>query len=197
MGQKIDVSKFDHFVFSNAMHTLHDSMSPHYKTGNYIEYIKSICLGRLFSDCNFLFSMRNRTIPTCYKFPESGRDYTYQSFKKLRLTEKIPFFNISYSKFYEMLTPDFERVVSILSEHCNRWKALVKQFKAVEIIEKLQSIYKMNKNILGGDSRIYELYFIYENQYLHQQFDRFLSAKDFLEWWDKEAVKILTPEGEE
>ncbi|GMO11420.1 MAG: hypothetical protein Ta2A_19820 [Treponemataceae bacterium] len=124
-------------------------------------------------------------------FPESGREQTYQAFKKFGIEEKVQLLNESHTNFYKTLNPDFEHIVSILSEHRKRWRALAKECKAVDLIEKLQSLYKMNKDILGGDSRIYELYFIYENEYLRNQFERFYSAIDFYQWWDCEAMKIL------
>jgi hypothetical protein len=189
--KKIDVSEYDHFRFNDAARKIRDPMSQLYKNGDYIGYIKSDCLGWFFSQCNSLFSMHGRPIPICPEFPDSGTSYLFQSFKKAGIADKVSVFNDSHSDFYNKLTPDFERIVLILTEHHKRWKALIKEMKAVALIQILNSKYKKNEYILGGDSIIYELYFIYENQYLHEQFDRFISAKDFYNWWDNSALSVL------
>jgi hypothetical protein len=193
--KKIDISNYDHFMFCDLARPFRDIESKMYKSGNYIEYLKCRCIEWFYQNCNVLFSMHNKTIPECYLFPTSGRTFDFQSFKKLKLIDNIATFNDSNINLYSRLTPDFERVVSILSEHRGRWRALAKEFKTFDLIEALKSKYKVNERIIG-DNKIYELYFIYENQYLHEQFNRFLSAKDFYQWWDTEAIKILKPEEE-
>jgi hypothetical protein len=81
--------------------------------------------------------MRGGSVPACYTFPEDGRERSFQAFKKAGLAEKVPIFNESYSNFYKRLTPDFERTVSILSEHQKRWMVLVKKCEAVDLIQML------------------------------------------------------------
>ncbi|GMO11421.1 MAG: hypothetical protein Ta2A_19830 [Treponemataceae bacterium] len=48
--KKIDVSKFDHFVFRDSAHAVYAAMPQLYKSGNYTEYIKFQCLGSFFFD---------------------------------------------------------------------------------------------------------------------------------------------------
>jgi len=184
MSKKIDISKYDLTLFSTAYQNSMKNGTDFYQAGDYLSFLKHRCLSLFLHNSFFAFFHWDES-PSAYQFPSSGRDHDFQAFKKLNLAEKIPDFNKCHSDFYATIKPDWEKIQSIMNEHRNRWKSLPAHEK-VDLIDKLHSLYKGKDN-----SEIHNQYFIYENQYLHQQFDRFLSAKDFNDWWENEVIKIL------
>ena len=191
MPEKTDISKYDLLNFSTAHQASMKSETEFYRSGNYLLYIKLRCHSLFLMNSRFSFCPRYETPPSgielfsCYQFPNSGTSHDFQAFKKLNLTDKVPNFNKCHSDFYATIKPVWEKVQSLMAEHYNSWKSLP-AYEIVEFIQKLHTLYKGREN-----NAIYDQYFIYENQYLRQQFDRFLSAKDFNDWWEGDAMGVL------
>jgi hypothetical protein len=193
--KKIDVTAYD--VVNRFGRAHEDSMKSEvaaYKSGDYLSYIKYRCLSLFFSWSNFAFMYKTEkpglpeiTPFSSFQFPTGGREHDFQAFKKLGLVEKISSFNESHSCFYSTLAPDWGKIQDILTEHHERWKQMP-AFERVNLLDKLHSLYEGRENNV-----IYVQYFIYENEYLNQQFDRFISAKDFYEWWEKEVLTMFKP----
>jgi hypothetical protein len=197
MGRKTNISNYDNFKFAEAQRISMKNETEAYKAGDYLSYIKHCCLSMFFAFSNsaFMYKTENQLFPniepfSCYQFPTIGRGHDFQAFKKLGFIEKIPAFNESHARLYSILKPDWFQVQKIMTEHHARWRAMPASEK-IDLIEKLSRIYQKNEDVLGSDSRLYELCFIYENQYLHGRFERFMSTKDIYEWWDNEALEIL------
>jgi hypothetical protein len=191
--KKIDITAYDAVTrFGTARQDSMKSETDAYKSGDYLSYLKYRCLSSVFSWSNFAFRYKiastlfPEVVPfSCFPFPSDGSGHDFQAFKKLELVEKIPCFNESHARFYSTLAPDWKKIQDIMTEHHKRWKQM-SAFEKVDLLDKLHSLYKGKENNV-----IYEQYFIYENEYLHQQFDRFISAQEFNEWWKKEALEIL------
>ena len=188
MSEKIDISKYDSINYITTLQNLCKSDINFYKSGDYISYLKQRCLSFFCGHSNFAFMHTIAGVSEpffCYQFPDKGRDHDFQSFKKLNLVDKIPDFNKCHSDFYKIIVPVWEKVHNIIIEHQKRWKNLPIGEK-VNLLEKLHSLYEGRTN-----NEIYYQYFIYENDYLRQQFDRFLSACDFNDWWESKALILL------
>jgi hypothetical protein len=194
--KKIDITAYDVVVRFGMVHkNLMKNETDAYKSGDYLSYIKYVCLSSFFMWSNVAFrgKFENSFSPeiepfSCFQFPADGTRHDFQAFKKLGIVEKIPCFNESHSRFYSVLAPDWKRIQNIMAEHQQRWKQMP-TFEKVGLLGKLHSLYKGRENHV-----IYVQYFIYENKYLNQPFDRFMSAQDFNEWWERDALKILCPE---
>jgi hypothetical protein len=191
MATKIDVSKYDLINFATAHQTSMKSESEFYRSGNYLLFIKHRCLSLFLMNSQFSFYHRHDSSFaeakqfSCYQFPNGGREHDFQAFKKLNLVDRIPDFNNCHSVFYLLVISIWEQIQSFMTEHHNRWK-LLPAYEKVNLLDKLHSLYKGRDN-----SEIYNQYFIYENQYLHQQFDRLISTKDFNDWWEGNALNVL------
>jgi hypothetical protein len=188
MPKKTDISKYDLINFSTAHQASMKSEIEFYRSGNYLSYIKHRCLSLFLTNSQWSFFHRQNSqteLFSCYQFPNSGREHDFQAFKKLNLVDRIPNFNKCHSDFYVTIVPDWEKAQNLMNEHHNKWKSLP-AYEKVDLIDKLHSLYNGREN-----SEIYNQYFIYENQYLRQQFDRFLSAKDFNDWWEGDAINVL------
>jgi len=189
--KKTDTSKYDLLKFSTAHQASMKSETEFYRAGNYLLYLKQRCLSLFLMESQFSFYPRHETpssgieLFSCYQFPNSGTGHDFQAFKKLNLADKVPDFNKCHSDFYATIKPDWEKVQSLMTEHHNNWKSLP-AYEKVELLEKLHSLYDGKDN-----SQIYNQHFVFENQYLRQQFDRFLSAKDFNDWWEGNAMSVL------
>jgi hypothetical protein len=189
--KKTDILKYDLLNYITAHQASMKSETEFYRSGNYLLYIKHRCLSLFLMNSQFSFYPRHETPPSgielfsCYQFPNSGREHDFQAFKKLNLADKVPDFNKCHSDFYATIRPDWEKVQSLMTEHHNNWKSLP-AYEKVELLEKLHSLYDGKEN-----SQIYNQHFVFENQYLRQQFDRFLSAKDFSDWWEGDAMSVL------
>ena len=190
-AKKTDITKYDLLNYITAHQASMKSETEFYRSGNYLLYIKQRCLSLFLMNSQFSFYPRHETPPSgielfsCYQFPNSGTSHDFQAFKKLNLADKVPDFNKCHSNFYTTIKPDWEKVQSLMTEHHNNWKSLPIN-ERLELIDKLQSLYDGKNN-----SQIYNQHFVFENQYLRQQFDRFLSAKDFNDWWEGDAMSVL------
>jgi len=191
MAKRTDVTKYDRANLSRAHEASLKSETEFYRNGDYLSYIKQRCLSLFLTNSSWAFTNKNENPSaetesfSCYEFPTSGREHDFQAFKKLNLANRIPDFNKCHSDFYKTIVPIWERVQNIFTEHHKRWKSL-EAYEKVDLVDKLHSLYKGRDN-----SEIYNQYFIFENEYLRQQFDRFLSAKDFSEWWEHVALNVL------
>jgi len=188
MPKRIDISKYDFINFATAHQTSMKSATGFYQSGDYLSYIKHRCLYLFLMNSQWSFVHRHDSQAeqfSCYQFPISGREDDFQAFKKFNLECRIVDFNKCHSDFYLEIIPDWEKIQNFMTEHHNRWKSLP-AYEKVDLVDKLHYLYKGRDN-----SEIYNQYFIYENQYLHQQFDRFLSAKDFNDWWEGDALNAL------
>jgi hypothetical protein len=191
--KEIDITAYDAVTrFGTAHKDSVKSETDAYKSGDYLSYIKHRCLSLFLSWSNFAFmyKIENTVFPeiapfSCFQFPTDGSGHDFQAFKKLGLAEKISPFNESHSRFYSTLAPDWGKIQDILTEHHERWKQMP-AFEKVNLLDKLHSLYRGRENNV-----IYVQYFIYENDYLHQQFDRLISAADLHEWWEREVLTML------
>jgi hypothetical protein len=191
MRKQINIENYDHLRFAEAHQLSMKNETEAYRNGNYFSYIKYRCLSffLIHSNSAFMYRVDNtltQEVPfSCYQFSNIGSGHDFQAFKRLNLLEKIPAFNRIHSDFYSKIIPDWIKIQDFMTEHHERWKAMSAHEK-VMLLDKLHSLYKGKEN-----NGIYEQYYIFENQYLHQQFDRFISTQDFHEWWEKEALKII------
>jgi hypothetical protein len=194
--KKIDITAYDTVSrFAGAHKDSRKNETAAYRSGDYLSYIKHRCLSLLFmwSNFSFRYKIESTILPevvpfSCFQFPISGKEHDFQAFNKLNHVEKIPAFNKSHSDFYSKIIPVWIKIQDFMTEHHKRWKAMSTHEKVV-LLDRLHLLYEGREN-----SVIYDQCYIFENQYLHQQFDRFISAQDFNEWWGKEVLEILRPE---
>jgi hypothetical protein len=190
--KKIDVAAYG--VSSRFGKVHEDSLKGEvaaYKSGDYLSFIKYRCLGFYYSAAGAAFDGAIGTVVPVeqlfsgYKFPTSGKDHNFMAFKKLNIETKILELNASFESFFQSFKSDLIQIWNMMIDHKKRLREM-DVVSRVDLLKFLHERYDGTNNI-----GIYAQYYIFENQYLHQQFDRFVSAKDFYEWWERDALKIL------
>ncbi|MGL4986242.1 MAG: hypothetical protein ACRC5H_03785 [Treponemataceae bacterium] len=180
---KIKIKGYHPSYFEN-FRDLFTSASIHYKQKEYIDCIKDSIYGSFISAVNLAFHGSDEELLEQDR-PKTGKSHLFLSFKNLDKVSLIDTFNKLESELHKSVYSDLQEISRLVREN---YKSFIKMptFDKVSLMSNLKDKYVGLDNLC-----LQEQVYIFETDYLHKQFDRFLSKKDFNDWWETQALKLL------
>lgn len=118
-------------------------------------------------------------------FPNTGRTHIFLAFKNLGKENNISEFSIAFKDFFN----EFRSNLLKINESICNYRSKFREMSAVEHVNLYNELESKYDGLKG--SNLYEQVCIFEDEYLHKQYDFFEDDLFFEDWWNHIALDIL------